>query len=363
MNEQRPLIHSPFGPMSEVLAAADQVAKTTTRVLITGESGVGKELLALYLHAKSKRREEHFEAVNCAGVTESILQAEMFGHKRGAFTGAVKDRKGRIELADKGTLFLDEIGDMTPNMQAALLRFMETGILEKVGDDDAHKIPVDVRIIAATNRNLEKEAENGSFRPDLLYRLEVFPINIPPLRERKDDIAVLIKYFLPLISSRLSMPEPDLSGEAHDALMGYYWPGNVRELQNLIERLTICYAGKTVGVEHLPSKITSTDDGQMDARDPDYYVANRLYKQMLHDGSTFWKVVYEPYMNRDLTSAQVRAVVKKGLVRTSGNYRQVAELFNLEPAEYKKLLNFLRKHNCQEDFKVHRRPVLSIAAS
>jgi DNA-binding NtrC family response regulator len=236
-----------------------------------------------------------------------------------------------------------------------LLRVIETGVIEKVGDDRKSKIVVDVRFIAATNKNLEQHAEQGSFRDDLFHRLNVFPIHIPPLRERREDIVLLIEYFLPAIASRLGLARIKFDPEAHSGLLAYYWPGNVRELQNLLERLIIRYPGETIHLHQLPSKINSVDDDQVDVRDPDYYVANRLYNQMIRDSTTFWQVVYDPYMDRDLTRGQVRAVIKKALLRTGGNYRQVISLFNLPPDDYKKFLNFLRKHECQLEFKEFRK--------
>ncbi|MEA1867525.1 MAG: sigma-54 dependent transcriptional regulator [Thermodesulfobacteriota bacterium] len=229
----------------------EKVVDSGTTVLILGESGTGKELAARMLHLKSPRIEKPFVPVNCGAIPENLLESELFGHKKGAFTGAITARRGRFEIADGGTLFLDEIGDMSLNMQVKLLRVLQERTFERVGGTKS--IKVDVRIIAATHHNLEEAIEKGTFREDLFYRLNVFPIVIPPLRERTEDIEILIEEF----SSRLKhmyKERIDFSAEAILSLARYPWPGNLRELSNLVERMTALFPGKKIGYEDMPGR-------------------------------------------------------------------------------------------------------------
>jgi formate hydrogenlyase transcriptional activator len=223
----------------KVMQQVQLVAPTDATVLITGESGTGKELVARAIHDQSARRERPLIKLNCSAVPEGLFDSEFFGHVKGAFTGALKDRPGRFELADGGTLFLDEIGEVPLAMQAKLLRVLQEQELERVGDTRTRK--VNVRIIAASNRNLKKEVDEGRFRQDLFYRLSVFPIEVPPLRERREDIAPLVANFIRQSARRMNRPEPQLSKAALDRLGSYDWPGNVRELQNTVERAIILW--------------------------------------------------------------------------------------------------------------------------
>src|SRR5271156_2636158 len=215
------------------------VAPTDATVLITGESGTGKELVARAIHEQSVRRERPLIKLNCSAVPEGLFESEFFGHVKGAFTGALKDKPGRFEVADGGTLFLDEIGEVPLAMQPKLLRVLQEQELERVGDTRTRK--VNVRVIAASNRNLKKEVDDGRFRQDLFYRLSVFPIEVPPLRERREDIAPIVAYFIRQSARRMNRPEPQLSKAALDRLGSYDWPGNVRELQNTVERAIILW--------------------------------------------------------------------------------------------------------------------------
>ena len=217
------------------------VAPTDAAVLVTGESGTGKELVARAIHQNSPRKDRALIKVNCSAVPESLFESEFFGHMRGAFTGAVRDKPGRFELADGGTLFLDEIGDIPLAMQAKLLRVLQEQEIERVGDTRTRK--VNVRIVAATNRDLRKDVEAGRFRQDLFYRLVVFPIEIPPLRERSEDIASLAAHFVRLTAKKLNRPVPRLTKAQADQLTAHDWPGNIRELQNAVERATILAQG------------------------------------------------------------------------------------------------------------------------
>lgn len=210
-----------------------KVAATDTTVLITGESGSGKELVARMVHHFSSRRDRPFIPVNCAALTETLLESELFGHEKGAFTGAVARKAGRFELADGGTIFLDEIGEMSSALQAKLLRVLEERRLVRVGG--VEMIPIDVRLITATNRNLKEMVKTGSFREDLYFRVNVFPLAVPPLRDRRDDIPTLTRYFL----QKMKFPYPHLGGEVVERLQSYHWPGNIRELKNILERAVI----------------------------------------------------------------------------------------------------------------------------
>jgi two-component system nitrogen regulation response regulator NtrX len=230
--------------MHQVRAMIARVAPTDARVLITGESGTGKELVAAAIHNSSARRERPFVRVNCAAIPRDLVESEMFGHERGAFTGATDRRIGRFELAHRGTLFLDEVGDLGSEAQAKLLRAIEAREIERVGG--GKPIAVDVRIVSATNKDLPRAAGEGAFREDLLFRLNVIPIPLPPLRERPGDIPALVRHFSALHRMRTGQPLPAWTDEAIGAFTRYTWPGNVRELANIIERLAILHAGKVV---------------------------------------------------------------------------------------------------------------------
>ncbi len=232
------------------------VSKFSFPVLICGESGTGKELVAEAIHKLSPRRDGPFVAVNCAAIPDTLIESELFGYEKGAFTGAIKEKKGRFELAHGGTIFLDEIGDISPLMQAKLLRVIETGKIERLGS--TRSIRVDVRIIAATNKDLEEEVRKGHFREDLFYRISVIPIKLPPLRERKSDIPILVNHFLKEISKSFSLEILHISKSAMNALMLYSWPGNVRELQNVIQYAVVqaqANGRSFIDISDLPEKI------------------------------------------------------------------------------------------------------------
>ncbi|MDQ3282105.1 MAG: sigma-54 dependent transcriptional regulator, partial [Acidobacteriota bacterium] len=222
-------------------------APSSSRVLITGENGSGKEIVARTLHRMSLRAEQPFIDVNCAAIPEELIESELFGHRKGAFTGAIDDRKGKFELADNGTLFLDEIGDMSLKTQAKVLRVLQEQTFQRVGGQQT--IKVDVRVLAATNKSLEDEIANGSFRSDLYYRLNVIPIEVPPLRARGNDIVLLAEHFLRRFAAETGQPKKKLSAGGAAKLRAYHWPGNVRELRNVIERLAILLPGETIEAE------------------------------------------------------------------------------------------------------------------
>ena len=246
--------------LRKVMKQAQLVAPTNATVLITGESGTGKELVARAIHEQSARKGRTLIKLNCSAVPEGLFESEFFGHVRGAFTGALKDKPGRFELADGGTLFLDEIGEVPLAMQAKLLRVLQEQELERIGDTHTRK--VNVRVIAATNRDLAKEVDDGRFRQDLFYRLAVFPIEVPPLRERREDIAPLAAHFMRQSTRRMNRPEPPITEATLTQLASYDWPGNVRQLQNVIERSIILWQGGPVTFD-IPASRTTDNPGEI----------------------------------------------------------------------------------------------------
>jgi DNA-binding NtrC family response regulator len=239
--------------LERVLKQARAVADTTATVLITGENGTGKEVLARAIHEESARAAAPFVAVSCAALPETLIESELFGHEKGAFTNATQAKKGRFELADGGTLFLDEIGELIAAVQVKLLRVLQGRAFERLGSTKT--INVDIRLIAASNRDLEQEVAAGRFRQDLYYRLNVVPLTLPPMRERRDDIPLLAAHFATKAAEKHARPQPELSAALYEALTEYDWPGNVRELENVIERLVVLTTGPRLGTEHLPEKM------------------------------------------------------------------------------------------------------------
>jgi len=239
--------------MQQIFRTVGIVAPLKTTVLITGESGTGKELIAKAVHYQSPRAERPFITINCAAIPENLLESELFGHERGSFTDAHARKLGQFELADQGSIFLDEIGELAPSLQAKLLRVIEQGEFMRVGGKQS--IHVDVRIIAATNRDLERAMREGGFRPDLFYRLNVVSMHLPPLRERPEDLPLLIRHFVTRKSQQIGIPEKQLSSEAVDALLCYPWPGNVREIENVIERVLVLSDHDPIGVDDLPEQV------------------------------------------------------------------------------------------------------------
>lgn len=229
----------------QVMADVETAARSEAKVLITGETGVGKDVVARLLHLQSARRHTALSAINCAGMPDTLLESELFGHVRGSFTGAFRDKVGLLEAADRGTAFLDEAGEMSARMQGVLLRFLETGEVQRVGSERGARV-VNVRIIAATNRDLEKAVAEGSFREDLYYRLDVIPIKLPPLRMRTSDIPLLTQHFLEKFAKESGKPVPTMNQEAMRVLLAHEWRGNVRELENVIERVVAFTTGSSV---------------------------------------------------------------------------------------------------------------------
>ncbi len=246
--------------MKEIMAILPSVAQTKSTVLVEGESGTGKELIARAIHNNSQRKDKPFIAVNCAAIPDTLIESELFGHVKGAFTGAYQDRIGRFELANHGTIFLDEIADMSLATQAKLLRVIQDEKFERVGGTKT--IAVDVHIIAATNKSLQKEVREGRFREDLYYRISVFPITLPPLRERREDIPLLITHFIEKLNKEMGKTIDNIAPQTMKVLLNYFYPGNIRELRNIIEHAFICSKDNTVLPEHLPRELIR-EEGRM----------------------------------------------------------------------------------------------------
>ncbi len=294
--------------MRDLAQLLETVASTASTVLITGETGTGKELAARAIHHTSPRRSNRFVAINCSAIPETLLEAELFGHARGAFTGAVATRQGRLEQAHKGTLFLDEVATMSPALQAKLLRVLQEREFERVGD--SHTVKIDVRIIAATHSDLSKMVSEGTFREDLFYRLNVIPVQLPPLRDRREDIPLLVQHFLQKLGAQLVPPRtPTVSQEALRRLMGYAWPGNVRQLENVVERaLAFSHGRPQIDIADLGPEIQTVPSAQ--------------------EGSP-WFPDEGLDLERYIEGVEL-TLIKRSLERTQGNKVQAARLLNLK---------------------------------
>jgi transcriptional regulator with PAS, ATPase and Fis domain len=344
-----PIVVAAAPQMKRILAAAERIAPSGVKILITGESGVGKDVLARYIHAQSSRARGPFVALNCAGLSETLLESELFGHMRGSFTGAHRDKAGKLQLAHQGTVFLDEVGEMSPRMQALLLRFLENGEIQRVGSDSV-VARTDVRVISATNRDLTQMVAAGQFREDLLYRIKVAHLHVPPLRERREDIPALVDHALRRASGGCS-----LSPDAMDVLSRYPWPGNVRELQNVIEQVISMATGTSVGVDDLPHSIVAGAIGPVrTSRERRRQMADDIYDSLVKGTYEFWKDVQALFLNRDITRRDLRDVLRRGLRETNGSYRALLPLFHIDGRDYKRFLNFLAAHDCRVDFREFR---------
>ena len=331
-----------------LLAQAERAAMSDAKVLLTGESGAGKDVFARHIHNCSSRSSSEYVAINCAGLPDSLLESELFGHLKGSFTGAYRDKPGKLQIADGGTLFLDELGEMSLRMQALLLRFLENGEIQAVGSDRTQCV-VDVRVIAATNRNLAELVATGRFREDLLYRLRVIHLHVPPLRERPEDMRAIALHFLSK-NGRKHTLEP----EAWQALTQYRWPGNVRELQNVIEQITCLSSGdSSIGVNQLPG-VVRTAPSLLPAHERRRQLADDLYQAIISGGYSFWDHVYPHFLDRDITRHDMRELVRRGLNTTRGNYRSLLQLFRIPASDYKRFLNFLAAHDCAVDYREFR---------
>jgi DNA-binding NtrC family response regulator len=343
-------------------ADVDCAARCDAKVLITGETGVGKEVVSRLIHARSARSAGPLLTVNCAGLPDSLLESELFGHGRGSFTGAYRDKQGLLETAANGTVFLDEVGEMSVRMQVVLLRFLETGEIQRLGSDRPHA-RVNVRLITATNRDLLSEVATGAFREDLYFRLNVIRICIPPLRERVEDIPSIFDYYLRSYCRQHDVNVPEVSASALEALMAHRWPGNIRELKNVVERVVLRSDGLVLRAADLPADILGGGAVPQAAGSPRFAtsqpagrksVAEQLAAQMIDGGESFWTTVYPLFMSRDLTREDVRKIVRIGLEKTSGNYRLLTKQFGMPDEDYKRFLGFLRKHECHLPFQRFR---------
>ena len=352
-----------IGTSAAIRAVAEEIgyaARNASKVLLTGESGVGKEVVARMIHSASARSHGPLVMINCAGVPDTLLESELFGHVRGSFTGAYRDTPGLLETAHGGTIFMDEVGEMSLRMQALLLRFLESGEIQSVGADRP-KARSDVRVIAATNRQLLDRIATKEFREDLYYRLNVMHVVVPALRERREDIGPLFAHFLELFAAQQSVVAPKVTPEALRQLEGYSWPGNVRELRNLAERLTVRGPKSVVTCGDLPidmaARQSTSAPPSANSRES---VAAQLFDRMVRGREPFWTAVYPAFMARDLRRDDIRELVTRGLEQAHGSYKIVVELFNMRPEEYKRFLNFLKKHNCHMPFYQFRAAAVRI---
>jgi two-component system response regulator PilR (NtrC family) len=303
--------------MQELFKMIEVVSATNSTVLITGESGTGKELVAKAIHLNSPRAEEAFVSVNCGAFTETLLESELFGYMRGAFTGATANKKGLFEVADKGTLFLDEIGDTSLAMQVKLLRVLQERTIRRVGGTE--EIPVDVRIIAATNRDLSDMVAEGQFREDLFYRISVIPLELPPLRHRRDDIPILADYFLARLNSSMAKRIDRLSDEALKKIESYDWPGNVRELENAMERAFILETSTELSAQHLPESVATNSRMRALMNFPDEGLDLESYVETLQKG-----------------------FLEEALRRSDGVQVKAAELLRMS---YRSFRHYMQKYN------------------
>src|SRR5262245_12515835 len=313
--------------MMQLAERVRAAARITGSVLVTGETGSGKELVARAIHQHSGRANGRFVAIDCGALPEDLIESELFGFKRGAFTSAINDKSGLFEEANGGTLFLDEISNTSRRFQAKLLRALQERQIRRLGDTTFR--PLDIRVIAATNRDLRLLVSRGDFREDLFYRLSVFAIQVPPLRNRLDDIPLLVEAML--------NGRRHISKDALTKLQLYNFPGNVRELENIVESAVYMSTGDTIQESDivLPSRAPAGLD------------------EVLHV-ENFWESVAKPYANRLITKTHVENVIRHGLQQANGSYRRLVRLFNLPDSDYKRFMDFLRRHGCNVDYRQYR---------
>ena len=350
---------------SEIAAAA----RTSAKVLILGETGVGKEVAARELHHQSAQRLKPFVAVNCSGVPETLLESELFGHVRGSFTGASRDKTGLVRQASGGTLFLDELSEMSLRMQGVLLRFTETGEVQPIGADQPIQI-ANVRLITATNRDLQEQMVAGAFREDLFYRMNVIQIRIPPLRARREDIPLLMEHYLERAAATLDVAVPELTDVALQLLVEYGWPGNIRELRNVAERLALRDSAQPLTPDDLPVEMRSTPAHRRSSvpeaapapnsdRAPALPelpspAADELWRRMAR-GEDFWSVVHKAYKARELARQDLASLIDRGLQETQGSYRALLNVFHLPSTDYKRFHAFLYQQRCNLPVAPYRR--------
>jgi transcriptional regulator with PAS, ATPase and Fis domain len=305
-------------------------ARVSSSVLVTGESGTGKELVAKAIHENSDRRIGRFVAVDCGALPDDLIESELFGHKRGAFTTAIADKPGLFEQANGGTLFLDEIANTSRRFQAKLLRVLQDRQLRRLGDVVTRAL--DLRVIAATNCELMPMVRRGDFREDLYYRLNVFSIQVPPLRRRMEDLPLLVEHILRGRGKKMT-------DAAIAKLMTYSFPGNIRELENIVESAACTTSGFVIDTDDVTLPLESERPWQLD-------------EVIVGD---FWESVARPYAERLITKNQVEHLIRQGLERTGGSYKKMLPLFRIPESDYKRFMDFLRRHNCNIDFRGFRR--------
>ena len=341
--------------MNALRADVAMAARSSAKVLVTGETGTGKEVVSRLIHASGPDRSQPFVTINCAGVPDTLLESEFFGHVRGSFTGAFRDNPGLLRQAAGGTVFLDEVGEMSLRMQALFLRFLETGEIQSVGGGASTRI--NVRVITATNRNLIEAVEAQQFREDLYYRLNVLHLHIAPLRERASDIVALLNNFSRILTQQHDRPRLEFSPAAIDLLVRYAWPGNVRELRNVVERLVARVTAPVIEPVHLPREITAateTGRGATAVALSDRTRVQTLLDRLVVDRESFWTSVYPAFMSRDITRNDLRHIIVAGLEQTHGSYRLLTSLFNMANDDYKRFLGFLNQHECHVPFRPFR---------
>ena len=362
MNKNLPALLGESAAIVSLRREIEAAARTDAKVLVLGETGAGKEVVARLIHEQSTRASRSFVAVNCSGIPETLLESELFGHARGSFTGAYRDKPGLVRQADRGTLFLDELGEMSLRMQAVLLRFAETGEIQTIGVDGVTGRS-DVRLITATNRNLRERIDAGLFREDLYFRLNIIQIHVPPLRERAEDVLLLLQHYLRRASETHRLHCPELTPDAEQLLVAYSWPGNVRELKNLTERLVVREWDRPITAEDLPVEIRGRRDAAAAVNVPSVGfaqeanapsprrvdrgsgTADRLWERLIA-GESFWTVVHQPFKAHELTRDDLAALIHRGLEHTRGSYRALLGVFGLPPTDYKRFHAFLYQQNC-----------------
>jgi DNA-binding NtrC family response regulator len=355
---EAPVLVGASPAMLALRADIEAAARTHAKVLVLGETGVGKEVVARLIHQDGSRRNRPFVAVNCCGIPETLLESELFGHKRGSFTGAYRDKLGMVKQADGGTLFLDELGEMSLRMQAMLLRFAEGGEIQPVGADGPTG-RTDVRLITATNRDLRQRIADGAFREDLYYRLNVIRIEIPPLRARGGDILLLTQHYLQRAAAAHRLPVPQLTADAVQTLSAYAWPGNVRELRNVTERLVLHASQGPLTSDDLPVEVQGSATPRVSVhggRSADRVAALEIESvasavvdrawERLGAGEDFWVVVGHAFKSRAMTRSDLKAIVDRGLHETRGSYRALLPLFHLPREDYKRFHAFLYQQKC-----------------
>jgi transcriptional regulator with PAS, ATPase and Fis domain len=347
-----PVIVGESPALRDLMTAAAKIATSDAKTLITGESGVGKDVFARYIHANSSRAAQKYVALNCASFSETLLESELFGHVKGSFTGAYRDKIGKLQLAHRGTIFLDEIAEMTLRMQAMLLRFLENGEVHPVGSD-APATRVDVRVVSATNRDLVGMIDRGEFREDLYYRIKVTHLHVPSLRQRREDIRPLVEHTIARCGKSVAVDEA-----AMRLLEAYSWPGNVRELQNVVEQLVALASRDIITPDDLPPNIVvAAQTGHAyPKKERRRRVSDDLYDGVVSGGMNFWTDVHATFTSRDLTRNDIRQLFRRALATTGGNYRAVLQLFGMESQDYKRLMNFLAAHDCAIDYREFRQP-------